>query len=223
MNCDDIEFRKLNYSNEVNKINDLENNIKHSNKSYNIYHTKILKIPYFYHGNTLNFYLPYTKISSDEFKYPLFSLGKNKIIFPIIILIFSIFFSFLFLILNKFLTFEFKLKNIIQIILIISIIIAFLIYLLNPGIIYQSHIKNIQNIVYCKICDIKYDKSLKGKHCQICNICVSGFDHHCYSIGKCIGRINFILFYIVILFIGILQWIYIYHIGKFIYNYYYKK
>ncbi len=224
MNSDhNFDIDKINSSSEVNKINDVENNIKINNKSYEIYQTKILKIPYFYHGNTLNFYLPYTKITSDEFKYPFFSIGNNKILFPIVILIVSTFFSFLHFILNKLLQIGFTIKNITLIILILSIILAILLYLLNPGIIYQSHIKNIQNIIHCKICDIKYDKSLKGRHCHRCNVCVSGFDHHCNLLAKCVGRINFIIFYVVIFFAGILQWIYIYHIGKLIYIYYYKK
>jgi len=219
MKNDNFELTKLNYSNE--NFNDLE---KNNNKCFEIYQTKILKIPYFYHGNILNFYFPYTKVTSEEFKYPIFCIGKNKKLFPIIILIISMFFSFVYYILNKFIKISNNfLKNIILIILIVSFIISIILYLINPGIIYQSYIKNIQNTLYCKICDIKYDKSLNGKHCQICNVCISGFDHHCNSIGKCIGRYNFIIFYIVILFMGFLQWIYLYHIGKFIYYYFYNK
>ena len=58
-------------SNNIIQSNDDENNIQ-ENRSIEIYKTKFLKIPYFYFGNTLNFYFPFTKISEEEFKYPTF-------------------------------------------------------------------------------------------------------------------------------------------------------
>ena len=27
-------------------------------------------------------------------------------------------------------------------------------------------------------------------HCDICDVCVDGYDHHCVFVGKCIGRGN---------------------------------
>ena len=28
------------------------------------------------------------------------------------------------------------------------------------------------------------------QHCNICNICIRDYDHHCVFVGKCIGRGN---------------------------------
>lgn len=30
-----------------------------------------------------------------------------------------------------------------------------------------------------------------GAHCPECNVCISGYDHHCVWMGQCIGRNNF--------------------------------
>lgn len=48
---------------------------------------------------------------------------------------------------------------------------------------------------YCTSCFI--DIPIRGKHCKICNSCISTFDHHCNWVGNCIGENNkkiFILF-----------------------------
>jgi len=47
---------------------------------------------------------------------------------------------------------------------------------------------------YCPTCIVK--KSSETKHCQICDICVEGFDHHCSWLNNCIGKRNMYLFWI---------------------------
>ena len=41
---------------------------------------------------------------------------------------------------------------------------------------------------YCTYCFI--DIPIRGKHCKICNSCISTFDHHCNWVGNCIGENN---------------------------------
>lgn len=52
---------------------------------------------------------------------------------------------------------------------------------------------------FCPICIIKKKKNMR--HCFICDECIDGFDHHCYWINKCVGKKNYWLFSIFIVFL----------------------
>ena len=57
--------------------------------------------------------------------------------------------------------------------------------------------KNKDKSGFCLVCNIYLSLEKKTKHCQFCNICVEGNDHHCPWTGKCIGKNNqksFIIF-----------------------------
>ena len=77
--------------------------------------------------------------------------------------------------------------------------------LINPG--YPKHdIGSItgeprKKFYYCNICKLWANKEKNTMHCNDCNICVEGIDHHCPWTGKCIGERNLIPFYI---FLGFL-------------------
>lgn len=45
----------------------------------------------------------------------------------------------------------------------------------------------------CTHCDIIQPRGCS--HCEFCQVCVDGFDHHCPWMGKCIGRKNLCAFY----------------------------
>lgn len=40
----------------------------------------------------------------------------------------------------------------------------------------------------------------RSKHCKVCGICVSEFDHHCIWINGCVTRSNYALF---VVFVGV--------------------
>ena len=66
-------------------------------------------------------------------------------------------------------------------------------YIINPGIIF-AHNKSEEKF-YCFYCKMVYPKlSLKNEHCDICQICITKYDHHCGVIGKCVGKYNMFLF-----------------------------
>lgn len=41
---------------------------------------------------------------------------------------------------------------------------------------------------YCDICGIEQDR--ETEHCEDCDVCIEGYDHHCPWMGKCIGKKN---------------------------------
>jgi len=73
---------------------------------------------------------------------------------------------------------------------------------INPGmprlekIEYSEYEKIKDNkAMFCKICGIVRKKGKHIMHCEDCDICVEGYDHHCPWTGKCIGRRNLPFFY----------------------------
>ena len=73
-----VETFSLKDNNTMIQSKDEENNIIQVKRNIEIVKTKFLKIPYFYFGKTINFYFPFTQVSIEEFKYPIFSLGCEK-------------------------------------------------------------------------------------------------------------------------------------------------
>ena len=77
----------------------------------------------------------------------------------------------------------------------------------NPGRIENKEYKDILDIVesgqeaeeFCPLCLVK--SKFRSKHCLICQICVDEFDHHCFWVGNCIGKDNYTLFFIFLIYI----------------------
>ena len=91
----------------------------------------------------------------------------------------------------------------------IQIFSYLLIFLLNPGIPQkelwiENYFKNrnssssedIDSYRICNICKIVRRNSDNTHHCEKCNICIKGVDHHCSLISKCISNKNKKLYYI---------------------------
>ena len=77
--------------------------------------------------------------------------------------------------------------------------------LINPGIPERKYyIRNFvnkdlgdrKNYSKCSKCNILIHKEMKAVHCDRCQVCTKGNDHHCPWTGKCIAKNNIISFYI---------------------------
>ena len=47
-------------------------------------------------------------------------------------------------------------------------------------------------VLYCVKCNVDVEKDME--HCEDCDICVYGYDHHCVFFSKCIGAGNIYCF-----------------------------
>ena len=99
------------------------------------------------------------------------------------------------------------------------------IFLGNPGIPTANHFHKIilnqkdytkNDCLYCDVCNIIIKANEGVDHCDECGICLRGYDHHCYWVGKCIAKNNSIVFiffwlgalvYIVWYFMIIIVWV----------------
>ena len=76
----------------------------------------------------------------------------------------------------------------------------------DPGTMTTKY-KNLLEIVeqneeienFCPYCLVK--KTYRSLHCLICQKCVDEFDHHCFWVGNCIGKNNYTLFFIFLVYI----------------------
>ena len=88
-----------------------------------------------------------------------------------------------------------------QIVFYILLILFFFSYsftvFINPGIVLESP-KNCKIDNFCRKCNIYYDKK-KISHCEDCDICIEGYDHHCSVLRKCIAKNNKITFWCTII------------------------
>ena len=77
----------------------------------------------------------------------------------------------------------------------------------NPGRIVNYQYKDLLDIVekgeeideFCPYCLVK--KAYRSMHCLVCQKCVYDFDHHCFWVGNCIGKNNYTLFFIFLIYI----------------------
>ena len=129
---------------------------------------------------------------------PLFVIGPDYGYFISILimnLIYIIFFSSLFIYLTSFyISFFGVILNILQFVCLI------ICGIMNPGL----PKKDMQNDSFlnnepdryerCNLCNFIIDNTKGYKHCEICEICCEGYDHHCPWTSKCVGRGNIYYF-----------------------------
>ena len=184
---------------EEQKINTQSNNMKilQGDHLIKIRRSKIFGIPYFIFGNTVHFYFICQKIPSSEMRLsqiptPPFTLGSCKTFFSCFIL------GMIGYLLVTLAQFYLSLSIYIRIIIIscfaFYLITGLLTFFLNPGVEYCDGKSENKN--YCQICNFYYPSNGKKiEHCDVCQVCVRNWDHHCGVIGKCIGRRNLFFFY----------------------------
>ena len=85
----------------------------------------------------------------------------------------------------------------------IQSVVYLIVILINPGIPSQdlwlenySHLDEIGSYRICNICKIIMRNEDKTDHCEECNVCIVGADHHCPWTSKCVGKRNKKLFYV---------------------------
>ena len=107
---------------------------------------------------------------------------------------------------------------IIYFLVLISLYSFYLSCVIDPGIINKKNYKimklkyNIPTLygeekMECKKCGIS--KIPRSKHCNICNMCIEKFDHHCVWVNQCIGAKNY-RFFLLFLFV---HWILVTYSG----------
>ena len=77
----------------------------------------------------------------------------------------------------------------------------------NPGKLVNHQYIDILDVVekgqevedFCPICLVK--TKFRSKHCLICQMCVDEFDHHCFWVGNCVGKKNYSLFFVFLIYI----------------------
>lgn len=97
------------------------------------------------------------------------------------------------------------------IIYLLQILFYTLTFLINPGLPSRSmSFLNYESkelptgVKICNKCGIVIDRKEKTYHCDDCEICIIGYDHHCPWTSKCIGKGNLMCFYLFVSFTMIL-------------------
>ena len=146
---------------------------------------------YMYVGRSLFIFL-------DRYNNPLFIIGPQ---WPMVIFVDSIILSlmlFLYIKFWKYLCFVTRLFGS------INFWTAFLSYtytsIINPGYPKNTIGRNFgipkNDYYFCDYCRFYLRKTSYGSHCDLCDICIEKYDHHCIWTGHCIGKNNKITFYI---------------------------
>ena len=132
---------------------------------------------------------------------PLIVIGPNKnLAFTMMIIIDIFSFYYFFFLWNILFRFFIYIGIIIFLIQTTSYLITILI---DPGIPSKDlwlenykHLDEIGTYRICNVCKIIMRNEDKTDHCEECNICIIGFDHHCPWTSKCVGANNKNIFYI---------------------------
>jgi len=129
--------------------------------------------------------------------------NKNMILFIVLHLV--IFILVFFIILPYFNS------NFFSSVYIVVFCVVFILYVIlsfsNPGKMVNNEFKDLLDIVekgneiedFCPNCLVR--TQYRSKHCLVCQQCIDEFDHHCFWVGNCIGKKNYTLFFIFLIYI----------------------
>ena len=144
---------------------------------------------YMFVGKTIFIFL-------DKYGNPLFIIGPQWPMIIFVVAIISIPMLLLYIFFWKYLPFITKLFGS------INFWLAFLSYIytstINPGYpkntIGRSFGIPRNDYYFCDYCRFYMRKTSFGSHCDLCDICIENYDHHCVWTGHCIGKNNKITF-----------------------------
>ena len=144
-------------------------------------------------------YGKYKILKYDKNGDPLFVIGPDYRNFIYMLIFNVVYFIFLFYLLLSLQNFYVKFIGILLIIIQVSLYI--LCSILNPGL-PKKEFQN-ENLLKkypgkyrkCTACNLIIEKHKNCKHCEICECCCLGYEHHCSWTSKCVGSGNIIYFY----------------------------
>ena len=140
----------------------------------------------------------YKIFSYDSKGDPLFLIGPDYTFFITILIINLVYFLFLSILLIYLAKFYLAIIGVI--LNIIQFGVTIICGIINPGLPKKeiqdiSLLHNSNRYVRCNLCKFIIDKTKHFVHCEICQCCCEGYDHHCPWTSKCVGKGNIFYFY----------------------------
>ncbi len=192
-----LETSKLNSNNQSFNVLDIIKKyfvmLKLKEEDEEIYTPEILKVPKLKYGK----YYTFCYINND----PIFAIGPDYLYF-ISLFIINISFD-IFILLLIWNNSYYSIKITALIITIIQLFSYLITSIINPGLpkskyqYYATH-NHKGNYTKCNSCNLWINNNKRTQHCNECNCCVEGYDHHCPWTTKCVGSRNLYLFFFMI-------------------------
>ena len=130
---------------------------------------------------------------------PLFLIGPDYTYFIMILVVNLIYFLFLSILLLSFAKFFVAIIGVL--LNIIQLGVTIICGILNPGLPKKELqnesllLNNPNRYVRCNLCHFIVDRAKRYVHCERCQCCCEGYDHHCPWTSKCVGKGNIFYFY----------------------------
>lgn len=128
---------------------------------------------------------------------PIIIVGPHWPVYFIIVFFITIFSAVVFRLFNQFISDSYKLIGR----FLYSTFFTFYTFttLINPGFpkndLDALYGEPRSQFTFCESCEIWVKNNKKVKHCNFCDICIEGYDHHCIWVSKCVGEKNLYCFY----------------------------
>ena len=185
--------RNKKYKNLSKSLITLKHNNKKNYKDNDLYYNSKSHF-YRFVGNTIFLFI-------DKYDNPLLIIGPHWPLFACFFGIINI--LYLIVIFKLWSRFSFKSKIINQISYWTYTLSYSYTSLINPGYPKNNHERRDgyprEEFYFCSVCKFYVRRSSEASHCDDCNICIEGQDHHCPWTSHCVGKNNIITFYIFII------------------------